>query len=86
LKYSFNLLIPGIKIMINTREHAIARYTSKISVLIMHEKAHSKLMKCVAINISLSHSTPKYQSATTLERDAKSHSSDSNPSNTAVSA
>jgi hypothetical protein len=85
LKYSFNLLIPGINIMINTKEHAIGRYTSKSSVLIMHENAHSKLMKCVAINISLNHRTPKYQAATTLERDATSHSSDSNPSNTAVS-
>jgi hypothetical protein len=86
LKYTFTLLIPGINIMINTKEHIIARYTSTSSVLIMYEKAHSKLMKCVAINISLDHRTPKYQAATTLERDANSHSSDSKPSNTAVSA
>jgi hypothetical protein len=52
----------------------------------MYDNAHSKLKKYVAINISLSHRTPKYQATTTLERNAISHSSDSNPSNTAARA
>jgi hypothetical protein len=48
----------------------------------MYDKAHSKLIKYVAININLSNRTPTHQAKATLDRDSRYHSSDSNPSST----